>query len=229
MIMEHFDESLEQFMQRAQDRRPKANTGASDEYIAKVRGEVPVEIKHMDDVKSDLIQIIRTKFPKYQFTPDIIQAIKTFAQVRMVEESMRPFFIQGTVGSGKTALFRDILPAWPLKYQNKRHLTHQFVSVHDLVMHYEAGKHLDLMERYAKKNICIDDLGSEKQAFGKEEFLITFLEMRYALNHKVRTDIITNLSFTEILNRYGERIESRCAEGVRLIINSEQDLRKSKQ
>lgn len=216
--------TLKEFLENASLKR-QVNTGASPEYLKAINNPPPPKEHTLDDAKKRLAQLLKTKCPGYQFTPEHVEAIRQYITHRVEGNQGKWFIVMGNFGSGKTFLFQ-VLSEWIALYNNTRKKRHQVLSVHDLKSKYkQVGD--DAFSEWNGRNICIDDLGAESitKHFGEEEDIMRrFLEQRYNLRHKVTTDIITNLTMAELAERYGARVESRLYEvGITLKVGASVD------
>ncbi|GAB1856836.1 ATPase [Flavobacteriaceae bacterium MHTCC 0001] len=129
-------------------------------------------------------------------------------------ELRKGLFVYGSNGTGKTSCFEimqnvsktyNISQVWvPIVY------THKVVELFNLS---ETGKTDYVIQNYSKGKCMFDDLGTEKEAsnYGKENLFERIMELRYNqyLDKGTKTFITSNLSFKEIKDKYGKRIEDR--------------------
>lgn len=122
----------------------------------------------------------------------------------------------GDCGVGKTDLFeiirlagRDIYSETGVKRMLFRKIScGSFVSAY---MMATKSKHMSFdLKEFLRGRLFIDDLGVEKLAFNNFELLEQVLFERYSNN--ALTFLTTNLSPSEIENRYGKRIGDRLQE-----------------
>ncbi len=116
--------------------------------------------------------------------------------------------LAGNVGSGKTTLI-DILRKFRPAYKRR---AAQAVSM------IEQAKNGTLPDVLHRRDLFIDELGTEKKSYGNE-LMPHFIESRYELfkSHGYITHFTTNMSPEEIAERYGPRIESRLWEMCNII------------
>ena len=130
----------------------------------------------------------------------------------------------GGNGVGKTLLFkiiqsagREIITKEGYKKTHFRNIScGNFVSLFmtSTSQRFESTLSFDLKNFY-KGSLYIDDLGAEQLAFNKYELLEEVLFERY--RNQALTFITTNLSPSEIENRYGKRIGDRLPEMFNII------------
>ena len=140
----------------------------------------------------------------------------------MYEASLsKGLLISGTVGVGKTLLFEIIQKAGRELYKKcgyKRTLFRNISCASFVSMYMTTSKynHLDFdLKSFQKNKLYIDDLGVETLAFNQYELLEQVLFERY--RNRALTFITTNLTMTEILKRYGERIGDRLPQMCNII------------
>lgn len=149
--------------------------------------------------------------------------------------------IAGNIGSGKSILMKIIK-----EYCFLRQLDHQFRIVfsdnipdkfarhgYDGINLYTENSHLNNYGVYTSNpiNLCIDDLGVEKETvkhFGSEETVIEkVLVSRYNLFQEgYITHVTTNLDAKMLRNKYGDRIYSRMKEMFNFIVLPGEDRRR---
>lgn len=144
---------------------------------------------------------------------------KYFAQDKSFEtehggELRKGLYVFGNVGTGKTSNFEI------LQKVSKDSLINQIwvpmIHTHKVVEEFNLSNssHKDyVIKYYSNGKYLFDDLGSENQAsnYGKEDIFTRILELRYSnyMNKGTKTFITSNLSLTDIKNRYGSRIFDR--------------------
>lgn len=119
--------------------------------------------------------------------------------------------LSGPVGCGKTSLMRL------LKFIVPFQRPYEVISTRNIVFGFN---HLGFktVEDYGSSGyFCFDDLGVEPRGryFGKDcEVMGEILLSRHDLfqRYKVKTHVTTNLSATELEDRYGQRVRSRMRE-----------------
>ena len=131
-------------------------------------------------------------------------------------------FLIGPVGCGKTSLMnllRDIYP---------RHLSYKVIPCSQLSFDFPS-KGFDVINRYSNHSFkesphqdipqvyCFDDLGTEPLAmhYGMPCNVMTevlIMRHRYFHNAGMLTHVTTNLTVSEIEERYGTRLRSRLRE-----------------
>ncbi|MEO6669465.1 MAG: hypothetical protein ABIN36_08315 [Ferruginibacter sp.] len=131
----------------------------------------------------------------------------------------------GPVGCGKTTLMnicRFLLSAEKRhSIKSCRDVSFEFMKDgHDIFHRYTKGSFHQ--EKFEPKVYCFDDLGLESNMnfFGNQcSVMAEILLSRYDLFHSfgMITHITTNLNSTEIEERYGQRVRSRCRELFNLI------------
>ena len=131
----------------------------------------------------------------------------------------------GPVGSGKTTLMsccRFLLPAEKRhSIKSCRDVSFEFAKDgHEIFHKYTRGSFTQ--EKFEPKTYCFDDLGLESNMnfYGNQcSVMAEILLSRYDFFHSfgMITHITTNLNSTEIEERYGVRVRSRCRELFNLI------------
>lgn len=126
-------------------------------------------------------------------------------------------FLTGPVGVGKTSitnLLPLLLPSSLIFYH---------YSCRNIAFEYNQ-KGAEVIQKYAEKRyVCFDDLGAEATGrfYGKDcntmaEIILSRYDFLMAMqakgNHHFQTIITTNLTATEVEDRYGERVRSRIRE-----------------
>jgi len=149
--------------------------------------------------------------------------------------------IAGNIGSGKSIMMKIFK-----EYCFRRKLDHQFRIVfsdtipdkfarhgYDGINLYTENSHMNNYGVYTLNpiNLCIDDLGVEKETvkhFGSEETVIEkVLVSRYNLFQEgYLSHATTNLDAKMIRNKYGDRIYSRMKEMFNFIVLKGEDRRK---
>ena len=136
--------------------------------------------------------------------------------VRNNASLQKGLLIFGDCGVGKTVLFeiirrvgRDIYSAIGVKRMLFKKIScGSFVSAY-MIATKSKNMSFDLKE-FQKGRLFIDDLGFEKLAFNQYELMEQILFERYGNN--AVTFLTTNLTPSEIENRYGKRIGDRLQE-----------------
>jgi DNA replication protein DnaC len=198
------EKTVKEFMEELKSRRhTSAPINVPQGYIKQ-----PTKVT-MQEVQEMLLDDLKQSINSYELTTEIQQAIQTYFKQIGTKKGL---MLQGNFGSGKTELLKGI-SRLTLRVSNLPKF--RVISAHDIVTGYEArgDEYLITLNR---SGIAIDDFGSEKISFRyqKEDVLIRFLETRYNLRASFQTHISTNLTSSEITERYGERIESRLHEMV---------------
>ena len=149
--------------------------------------------------------------------------------------------IAGSIGSGKSIMMKIFK-----EFCFRRKLDHQFRIVfsdtipdkfarhgYDGINLYTENSHLNNYGVFTSNpiNLCIDDLGVEKETvkyFGSEETVIEkILVSRYNLFQEgYLTHVTTNLDVKMLRNKYGDRIYSRMKEMFNFIVLPGGDRRK---
>ena len=91
------------------------------------------------------------------------------------------------------------------------------IAAQEVVAKYNAEKNKDhIIDYYSKGTFLFDDLGSETVGnnvyqYGKEEIFVRILLNRYRNFESLgtKTHVTTNLSLSQIGNRYGTQISDR--------------------
>lgn len=173
---------------------------------------------------------LRNRFREYSdfvleggFVSDEENRIGLNTAFETIQENKQGLLVIGNPGGGKT-LFFEIL-------QKIMHPKSEYffskISVLDVVLQFnnkEIG-HL-VFRKWADKNVFFDDLGTEDRGylFGeKVEVFEKFIQFRYDLfrHKKIKTHFTTNLSYTELRERYGARCVSRLEEMCKVIMIGE--------
>ena len=127
-------------------------------------------------------------------------------------------FLYGKNGIGKTSLFK-IIQIISRKHKLKQ-LWYPIISTSEVVHKFNTDKFKDyIIKKYSNGIYMFDDLGAENEAnntyvFGKEDIFIKILEARYDafISKGTITHITSNLSMSQISDRYGKRVEDRFYE-----------------
>ncbi|HTB32825.1 MAG TPA: AAA family ATPase [Bacteroidia bacterium] len=123
-------------------------------------------------------------------------------------------FISGNIGCGKTMLMTLLKENYKCNYWIK--------NCREIVSNYAREGEISLQrylveERFnpRKYNRCFDDLGTEpdKKYYGSDmNVMLEILLKRYEKGEYYRTHVTTNLTATELKERYGPRLTSRFKE-----------------
>ena len=133
--------------------------------------------------------------------------------------------ITGKCGTGKTL----ILKIYQKIVQNLPLQAFQIVSSNKVVGDYdESGS--QAIKMYIERKMMFDDFGSENKGkhYGKdEEVFKTILEERYNvfIDKGLKTYLTSNLSLSQIGQRYGDRVNSRIHEMFNIIVLDGNDRR----
>ncbi|MCC6721766.1 MAG: hypothetical protein IT243_06145 [Bacteroidia bacterium] len=137
-------------------------------------------------------------------------------------EDKQSIWICGSNGTGKSMIFeilkRIVHPQSELRFRNR--------NVLDTVLDFNLRGH-ECFRDDDKLNVLYDDLGTEDIGYRygeKVEVFEKLLQFRYDKwrNEGLRTFITTNLTFDEIMKRYGSRCRDRIREQfVQIILTGE--------
>ncbi len=127
-------------------------------------------------------------------------------------------FVTGKCGTGKTALLRIFKH---IVMYNKV-VSFSITSTNAVVREYDT-KGSECLEKYIIRKYLFDDFGSENQGkyYGKqEEVFKTIIEERYNqfIEKGLRTHLTSNLTLTQVKERYGDRVFSRLHEMFNIIV-----------
>ncbi|TDQ27672.1 P-loop NTPase family protein [Tenacibaculum caenipelagi] len=145
---------------------------------------------------------------------------------------VKGLFISGEIGVGKSKLFEILSKAGRELIKKHRYARMHFrtVSCISMVSGYMLSSkkdHLDFnIKSFYKGKINFDDLGAEKKAFNSYELMEEVLFERH--KGKSLTIITTNLSMSNILERYGSRIADRIPEMCNILVWKGESLRHEK-
>ena len=119
--------------------------------------------------------------------------------------------LSGPVGCGKTSLMR--LLKFIIPFQRP----YEVISARNIVFGFNHIGFKTVEDYGSSGYFCFDDLGVEPRGryFGKDcEVMGEILLSRHDLfqRYKIKTHITTNLSATELEERYGQRVRSRMRE-----------------
>lgn len=126
----------------------------------------------------------------------------------------RGWILCGGTGTGKTTRARMAADFAGIEIVTARSLFNDLITK----PFWEASRigSLTATRRLRCSDLVIDDLGTEPQTYNQygniRNPMAELLEERYAVWPKIRTYITTNLSPSEIEERYGERVASRLEE-----------------
>ena len=177
------------------------------------------------------IELYGKKFKLFETDMDIILKLiawfikdKEMAHKKEIDLE-KGLLLVGPVGCGKTAhmnICRFLLPAEKRhSVKSCRDVSFEFAKDgHDIFHRYTRGSFYQ--DKFEPKVYCFDDLGLESNMhfYGNQcSVMAEILLSRYDLYHSFNmiTHITTNLNSTEIEERYGQRIRSRCRELFNLI------------
>lgn len=141
-------------------------------------------------------------------------------------------FVSGEIGVGKSKLFEILSKAGRelIKKYGYARMHFRTVSCISMVSGYMLSTKKDHLEfnikSFYKGKINFDDLGSENKAFNSYELMEEVLFERHRANSL--TIITTNLSMTNILDRYGSRIADRIPEMCNILVWKGESLRHDK-
>lgn len=171
----------------------------------------------IDDNNKNVIRLLNVYFSK-----DDLLMQKHFPQY----STRKGLLIVGKCGTGKTLM----LKIYKRIIQNIRSQVFKIVTANEVVREYdETGS--QALKMHLSHRIMFDDFGSENigKHYGKtEEVFKTIIEERYNLfiNKRVPTYLTSNLSLSQIKNRYGDRVSSRINEMFNVIVMTGDDRRK---
>lgn len=171
----------------------------------------------LDDDNKNIIKLLCIYFSK-----DDNLMIQNFPQY----STRKGLLIAGNCGTGKTLmmrLFKEIV-------KNLTSQAFRMTSTNAVVREYdESGS--QALKMYLKGRWFFDDFGSENMGkhYGKdEEVFKTIIEERYNqfIENGMQTYLTTNLTISQIKNRYGDRVASRINEMFNVIMMGGNDRRK---
>lgn len=124
--------------------------------------------------------------------------------------------LTGPVGCGKTSLMKLMKFIVPLQRP------YEVISARNITFGFNHIGYKTVEDYGNSGYFCFDDLGVEPEGkfFGQScEVMGEILLSRHDLflRHKVRTHVTTNLSASELENRYGERVRSRMRQLFNLV------------
>lgn len=171
----------------------------------------------------------KTKGIDYVMTDELREVVNKVYKT-MVADSKKGVLLIGNIGSGKSAVL-EIFRTWIRSFDNLQEKRYRSVSCLDIVSEYEQQGEASL-DIYRTGNWYFDDLGTEEMAhhYGKKsEIMRPLLEKRYLqfCNQGFITHATSNLPVrkkpgqnrtTDLLTRYGGRMESRIHEMFNVII-----------
>lgn len=170
-----------------------------------------------DDENKNVIKLLCIYFSK-----DDNMMIKNFPQY----STRKGLLIAGNCGTGKTLIikiFKEIV-------KNLTSQAFKMTSTNEVVRNYDENGSKAL-KMYISSRFVFDDFGSENMGkhYGKdEEVFKTIIEERYNkyIESGLTTYLTTNLTITQIKNRYGDRVASRINEMFNVILLGGHDRRK---
>lgn len=126
--------------------------------------------------------------------------------------------LTGKCGTGKTALLRIFKHI--VMYHKK--MSFSITSSNQVVRDYDTNGS-ECLEKYIVRKYLFDDFGSENKGkyYGKdEEVFKTIIEERYNkfIENGLRTHLTSNLTLSQIKERYGDRVYSRLHEMFNIIV-----------
>jgi DNA replication protein DnaC len=129
----------------------------------------------------------------------------------------------GSYGTGKTSSFQ-IIQTIAERYQ-VRELWFPSISTQEVVAKFNTERNKeDVIQYYSKGIFLFDDLGAEMVGnniyqYGKEEVFVRILLNRYRNfeSRGTKTHITTNLSLSQIENRYGKQLSDRFVQMFNLL------------
>ena len=173
-----------------------------DEIIASV-GQPTCEQREIDLPKDMLVRKASSMAKRgYRFSEGSLEALRLYM-------SGYGLFVYGGVGTGKTMFFRLLR-----NYEGKGI---NIFSMHKILGRSEVEIR-ELMDSMSKDEVLLDDIGAEPtfNNFGvKFDILAYMVERR--LESRMRTHFTTNLTKTEIIDRYGDRLIDRITEMCRSV------------
>mgnify|MGYP003632026089 CR=1 FL=1 len=171
----------------------------------------------IDDNNRNIIKLLNIYFSKNDKLME-----ENFPQY----STRKGILICGKCGTGKTLLlkiYKEIV-------KNLKSQAFRIISSNQIVREFDEHGSQSL-KKYIDYRFMFDDFGSENigKHYGKdEEVFKTLLEERYNLfiDKKTPTYLTSNLSLSQIKNRYGDRVASRINEMFNIIVIGGNDRRK---
>ncbi|ORL43542.1 P-loop NTPase family protein [Zunongwangia atlantica] len=118
--------------------------------------------------------------------------------------------LTGPVGCGKTSLMKLVRYIVPGK------LTYEMIPTRNVIFSFNHLGFKTVQEYGDSGSYCFDDLGLEPlgRFYGDNanvmgEVLLSRYELHQKSDHRLKTHATTNLSATELEDRYGQRVRSR--------------------
>jgi len=160
----------------------------------------------------------------YVTTPEMKSGIDKLFDT--FENTRQGLVVYGNTGTGKTIFFeilrRVVRPKSPLHFKQRTTI--------EIVQEYNVNGHESLIKLNAN-DIFFDDLGAENKGvyFGdRVEVMESLIQERYSKRHAVRSFFTTNLTPSEIEQRYGSRCWKRLKETCEHVLLDDGDKRELK-
>jgi DNA replication protein DnaC len=164
-------------------------------------------------------------YPDYKVDSDFLKGlfpalINYFLEFDGRLDHRKGLLFTGGVGLGKTSLFRIFQRfAYKLDLDTRFKIKTMMSAVYDV----SENSNVSAMKGLFKGNICFDDLGQEAatvKLFGNE--IRVFEEiMTHRYNNFItfghKTHLSTNLTFSQIKVKYGDRVSSRILEMMNIV------------
>lgn len=137
----------------------------------------------------------------------------------------------GGVGTGKTSVFKtfETLNKEYYKKHNSMIFSIRMFNCPQIVLDYKSDKDKRDLSKFLGNNFCFDDLGSEDFAFNDnllKDILETRYHNRYSNNKILRTHFTSNLIFSQLNVKYGDRVTDRLLETTNFITLDGKSFRK---